>query len=126
MSDSTFKSIPIKSAETDIQPDVDPDFQSACGDREPFALMVLGDIMEPEFEEGSIIVCDPKQEIFQGAYVVVEYDNDFWFRQYFEEEGKKYLKPLNPRHPILEITGPFTLKGVVWQKNYKRKVTKYL
>ena len=126
MSDTTFKSIPITSAETDIGADIDPDFKAACEDKEPFALMVLGDIMEPEFEEGSIIVCDSGAPIFDGAYVVVEYDNDFWFRQYFEEEGKKYLKPINPRHPIIEITGPFTLKGVVWQKNYKRKITKYL
>ena len=126
MSDNTFKSIPIMSAETAVGSDIDPDFKSACGDKEPFALMVLGDIMEPEFEDGSIIVCDSGQAIFDGAYVVVEYDNDFWFRQYVEEGDKKYLKPLNPAHPDIELTGPFTLKGVVWQKNYKRKVTKYL
>jgi len=115
------KVIPIQPAD-----DVDPDFRSPCEEKEPFALMVLGDIMEPEFEDGSIIVCDPGHPLFSGAYVVVHYADDYWFRQYLEENGKKYLKPLNPAHPDIELVGPFEVRGVVWQKNYKRKITKYL
>ena len=115
------KVIPIQADDS-----FDPLFQAPCEDKEPFALMVLGDIMEPEFEEGSIIVCDPGHPLFDGAYVVIRYDDDYWFRQYREENGKKYLKPLNPVHPTIELTGPFEVRGVVWQKNHKRKITKYI
>jgi DNA polymerase V len=119
------KTIPLV-PDPDYTPPEGDTFTSACGDREPFALMVLGDIMEPEFEDGSVIVCDPGYPLFDGAYVVVEYADDYWFRQYSEQEGRKLLKPLNPAHPDIELTGPFTVKGVVWQKNYQRKVTRYL
>ena len=32
---------------------------SSCDDAEPFALMVLDDVMEPEFQHRDIIVCEP-------------------------------------------------------------------
>lgn len=98
----------------------------SCGENEPFALQVLGDSMEPEFEHGSIIVLDPGHPPFSGAYVVAQYEGEFIFRQFVQEGDKRYLKPVNPNYPTIELTKPCPIKGVVWQKTYKRQRKHYL
>lgn len=82
-----------------------------------FALRVSGDSMEPEFAAGSIIVVDPDQRAENGSYVVVRLDDqaEATFKQLVVDAGKQYLKPLNPRYPIMEINGNATICGVVRQ-----------
>jgi DNA polymerase V len=98
----------------------------SCGEHEPFALQVLGDSMEPEFENGAVIVLDPGYPLFSGAYVVAEYDGEYIFRQYVEEAGSRYLKPMNPAYPAIELVRPCRFRGVVWQKTWQRKRKHYL
>ncbi|MFN3397540.1 MAG: S24 family peptidase, partial [Sulfurimicrobium sp.] len=43
---------------------------SACSSGEPYALMVLGDSMLPEFEDRDIIVVEPEGVARDGSYVV--------------------------------------------------------
>ncbi len=94
-------------------PIVPADSASACAGAEPFALMVLGDYMEPEFSEGEIIVCEPEGYAKHGAFVVAEHLGDFYFRQLEIVDGEWFLKPLNPRYPAFQIAGPAAIKGVV-------------
>lgn len=82
------------------------------------ALKVRGDSMEPEFPEGSIIIVDPDREAKNGSYVVVRLDEEMeaTFKQMVVDGSRIYLKPINPRYPILEINGKkATTVGVVVQ-----------
>ena len=60
--------IPVKPA-TETRPEEDL-AASACASGEPYALMVLGDSMLPEFEEGEIIVVEPEGVARDGSFVV--------------------------------------------------------
>ncbi len=93
----------------------------SCADLEPFALRVLGDSMVPEFTEGHVIIVDPGMPAAHGAYVVVDYEGETTFRQYWVKDGHKYLKPLNEAYPTVEITGTYRVRGVVTQRAGRRR-----
>jgi len=82
-----------------------------------FALRVQGDSMEPVFPNGSVIIVDPAAEPRQGSYVVVRLDEaeQATFKQLVIDGGARYLKPLNPRYPLMEIRESATVCGVVRQ-----------
>ncbi|HDO33500.1 MAG TPA: S24 family peptidase, partial [Chromatiales bacterium] len=40
----------------------------ACAASEPFVLQVLGDSMEPEFTDGTVIVVEPGGVLQNGSY----------------------------------------------------------
>jgi DNA polymerase V len=44
----------------------------ACAAAEPFALMVLGDSMEPEFREGEVILIEPEGLATDGSFVLAQ------------------------------------------------------
>ena len=100
---------------------------SNCGGAEPFALQVLGDSMEPEFPDGCIVIIEPTTSgCMSGTFVMAEYDDVRWFRLYHEDEqGKKFLLPLNKSYPEIAITEKFEVLGVIIQRNIKRKVKHY-
>lgn len=83
-----------------------------------FALMVQGDSMESEFSDGDTIVVDPKAPVRHNCYVVVRMRaNDYaTFKQLIIDGGRRFLKPLNPRYPILEMEASGEICGVVVQK----------
>ncbi len=85
--------------------------------RNAFALRVQGDSMEPVFPNGSIIIVDPNAEPRHGSYVVVRLDEaeQATFKQLVVDGGMRYLKPLNPRYPLMEIRQSATVCGVVRQ-----------
>jgi SOS-response transcriptional repressor LexA len=93
----------------------------SCADLEPFALRVLGDSMAPEFVEGHVIVVDPGMPATHGTYVVVDYEGETTFRQYWVQDGRKYLKPVNDAYPLVEITGTYRVRGVVTQRAGRRR-----
>lgn len=87
-----------------------------------FALRVRGDSMtnpngSPSFPEGSLIIVDPSRIAENGSYVIARLDDsdEATFKQLVIDGGHRYLKPLNPRYPILEINGNCTICGVVRQ-----------
>ena len=93
-----------------------PDEVSACSSAEPYALMVLGDSMLPEFEEGEIIVIEPEGLARNGSYVVAYHKDEYIFRQLVQHDERWYLKPLNDLYPTDEVPGLEVVKGVVIQK----------
>jgi SOS-response transcriptional repressor LexA len=89
----------------------------ACESAEPFALMVLGDSMLPEFAEGEIIVVEPEGLARDGSYVVADHDGEPILRQLVQREGGWWLHPLNPRYPDAGLAGLEAVRGVVIQKS---------
>lgn len=102
-------------SEQKIIPIVD-EAASNCAGSEPYALMVLGDSMEPEFLEGEIIVIEPDGLVKDGSFVIAWHKEEFIFRQVLIRDGKWYLKPLNDAYPTEEFPGLSAVKGVVIQK----------
>jgi len=62
--------------------------------------------MEPRYHNGDIIFVDPDISAAQGSDVIVrlENSNEATFKQLVVEGSRRYLKPLNPRFPVIEIT----------------------
>lgn len=97
-----------------------------CAAAEPFALMVLGDSMEPEFTEGEIILVEPEGLATDGSYVLAQPDGEWIFRQLRGAAGHWRLVALNGSYPEISLPGLEAVKGVVIQKSVpgRRKATK--
>lgn len=87
-----------------------------------FALRIVGDSMTnpggvPSFPEGTVIILDPERSAQPGKFVVVRQNSDTecTFKQLVRDAGKHYLKPLNPRYPILEMLPDAVVSGVLVQ-----------
>jgi len=87
-----------------------------------FALRIVGDSMTnpsgaPSFPEGTIIIVDPERAAQPGRFVVVRQnvDTECTFKQLVRDAGKHYLKPLNPRYPLLEMLPDAVIAGVLVQ-----------
>ena len=87
-----------------------------------YALRVVGDSMEnpngrPTYPQGSIIIVDPDREAMHGNAVIVRLEDskEATFKQLIIEGGVRYLKPLNPRYPIMKVGAHATFCGVVVQ-----------
>lgn len=103
--------IPVVSAEPQaVSPSGD------CSGAEPFALMVLGDSMEPEFLEREIIVVEPEGLAKDGSYVVAFHNEEYIFRQLIKREAGWALHALNPAYPDHPIAGLAGVRGVVIMK----------
>jgi SOS-response transcriptional repressor LexA len=104
--------IPVRTVEA---PETEQDLAiSACATGEPYALMVLGDSMMPEFVEGEVIVVEPEGIAKDGAYVVAWANEEYIFRQLVQHPEGWMLKPLNPVYPNIPIDDiKETVKGVV-------------
>ncbi len=83
-----------------------------------FALRVFGDTMETEFSEGDIIVVDPALPVVHNRYVVVRIPGEdrATFKQLIVDGGRRYLKPLNPSYPVMEIDRHVEIVGIVVSK----------
>lgn len=82
--------------------------------RYTFALRVKGDSMEPKFPDGCLIIVEPEETVLNGAYVVASREGEeATFKQIIHDGGKAFLKPINPRYPIMELTDDTLICGVV-------------
>lgn len=73
-----------------------------------FWMAVRGDSMasisNPNFPEGSKILVCPGAEIVSGKYYLVILESgEQTFKQYVEDSGHRYLRPLNPNYRTIEI-----------------------
>jgi len=95
---------------------------SSCSSREPFALQVLGNSMEPEFKDGAIVVVDPNVPLHHGAYVIIDYKEETTFRQFIVRDEKHYLVALNDNYPEELITEEYNIRGIITQQARSRKL----
>jgi len=102
-------------------------FQTSCStNSEPYALQNIDDKMSPEFSENCIIIIDPSMPIHNEAYVIIDFNDELYFRQYFEENGKKTIKSINFLNDEIELDDDFEFKGcVVQQKQRGQKTLHY-
>jgi SOS-response transcriptional repressor LexA len=103
------RTIPIAAAEADAG--------ERCSGGEPYALMVLGDSMAPEFVEGEIIVVEPEGLARDGAFVVAEVAGEPIFRALAKRGDGWQLCPLNPAYPAIDLPNLDAVRGIVIQKS---------
>ncbi|MEE9343240.1 MAG: S24 family peptidase [Gammaproteobacteria bacterium] len=98
------------------------DTGGSCGGDELFALQVIGDMMEPEFEHGVVIVIDPGALIEDGSFVVAHHEDEYYFRQLVKDGEKLLLRCLNHTYTeIVELNSIDAIQGVIVQKAGKRR-----
>ena len=96
-----------------------------CSELEPFALQVLGDSMEPEFPEHSIVIIEPTSQPRHGMYLMALVEGVRWFRLYQSDALGERLVALNDRYPEIALTGlDWKAEGVIVQRNLKRDKTR--
>lgn len=86
-----------------------------------YALRIKGDSMTSasghmvSFREGEIIIVDIAKKPRHNDHVVVVLpgSNEATLRQYIDEGGIRYLKPLNPQYPLMEMDDKTRFCGIV-------------
>lgn len=98
----------------------------ACSGAESFALMVLGDAMTPEFEEGEVIVIEPEGLATDGSFVLAHANGEWIFRQLRASGDGWALHALAPDYPAIPLESLAAVRGVVIQKSRpgRRRATK--
>lgn len=89
---------------------------AACAGSEAFALRVLGTSMEPEFNEGEIIVIEPGGQLRDGSYVLASHRGEWIFRQLCRTGQGWCLHALNPAFADLALEDLSNVRGVIIQK----------
>ena len=77
-------------------------------DPNAFAVRVIGDSMEPKFQQGDIVIFSPAVEISNGddCFVRFTLPHETTFKQvFFEPDDKVRLQPRNHKHSPLIIEG---------------------
>ena len=83
-------------------------------------------MMSPEFSENCILIIDPSLPIHHKAYVIIDFNDELYFRQYFEENGRKILRCLNSSYSEIELNDNFEVHGcIIQQKQRKQKPLHY-
>lgn len=80
--------------------------------------------MEPEFNEGDIIIISPHDKAMSGDYVVAKNDEEeATFKQYKRFDNTRILHPLNPKYPdiVLNKDLEYRIVGVVMEKKKRYK-----
>ena len=77
-------------------------------DPNAFAVCVIGDSMEPKFQEGNIVIFSPAAEVHNGndCFIRLSVPHETTFKRvFFEPENKVRLQPRNDNYPPLIISG---------------------
>ncbi len=90
--------------------------EGACSAGEAFALQVLGTSMEPEFNEGEIILIEPEGVVRDGSFVLAQHKDEWIFRQLCRKQDHWFLHALNPAFPDLPLSDLGAVRGVIIQK----------
>jgi len=100
---------------------------SKCEGKEPYALQVTDNSMEPEFPDKCIVIIEPSDKYYNNAYVFIEVEDTRWFRQLIiDENGNKMLVADNPLYPEINLTGlEHKVLGIIIQRNIRRKIKHY-
>jgi SOS-response transcriptional repressor LexA len=97
-------------------------FQSTCStNSEPYALQNIGDMMSPEFSENCIIIVDPGMPIHNEAYVIIDFNDELYFRQYVIENNNQLLRCLNSSYNDIKLNSDFEVRGCVTQQKQRKQ-----
>jgi SOS-response transcriptional repressor LexA len=97
-------------------------FQSTCStNSEPYALQNIGDMMSPEFSENCIIIVDPGMPIHNEAYVIIDFNDELYFRQYVIENNNQLLRCLNSSYNDIKLNSDFEVHGCVTQQKQRKQ-----
>jgi SOS-response transcriptional repressor LexA len=91
----------------------------SCSAGESFALQVLGDDMQPEFNRGDIVIIEPDGALADGRFVLAQFDGQWLLRQLQRQGDRWRLHALNGARlglPDLPLPGLQAVHGVVIQK----------
>lgn len=88
-----------------------------------FCLRIQGDSMtnptgqQPTFGDGALIMVEPTQAATNGSFVVAKLpgEQSATFKKLVYDGDKRYLRPLNPAYPTIEIDEETEIVGVVRQ-----------
>jgi DNA polymerase V len=95
---------------------------SDVGGHDVFALKVIDDSMQPEFNEGDIIIVSPHEIPDHDDYVIIkDIEGATVFRQLKRYGKTRVLHPLNPKYPDMEFSRrhQFKIVGKVVEKKKK-------
>ncbi len=97
-------------------------FQSTCStNSEPYALQNIDDMMSPEFSENCIIIVDPAMPIHNEAYVIIDFNDELYFRQYVIENNNQLLRCLNSSYEDIQLNNDFEVRGCVTQQKQRKQ-----
>jgi SOS-response transcriptional repressor LexA len=97
-------------------------FQSTCStNSEPYALQNIGDMMSPEFSENCIIIVDPGMPIHNEAYVIIDFNDELYFRQYVIENNNQLMRCLNSSYDDIQLNNDFEVRGCVTQQKQRKQ-----
>lgn len=101
--------------------------QSDCEGAESFALMVIGQSMVPEFNEGEVIIIEPGGLAKDGSYVLAFVDEEWSFRQLRQTGSAWALHALNPAFADTVLNDLGQVRGVIIQKALpgRRRASKF-
>jgi DNA polymerase V len=88
-----------------------------CASGESFALMVLGESMSPEFNEGDIVVIEPEGLATDGSFVLAWHAGEWIFRRLQRAGAEWVLAALNPAYPPIPLADLSPVRGVIIQKS---------
>ncbi len=88
---------------------------------EAFVLRVIGDSMSPAFEDGHIIVVDPGYPLLSNSYAVLVNKSEVLFGLYVRDKNGRRLEYLKPGEAPVILEDDFSVKGVVTQRNGRRR-----
>ncbi|MGE0312341.1 MAG: S24 family peptidase [Lautropia sp.] len=120
--------IPIVASPDPAPASADASFD-ACAGAESFALMVLGDSMRPEFDDGDVVIIEPGGLAADGAFVLARC-GDGWGLRLLTREGEGWtLSMLDGAEPPVAIADLSSVRGVVIQKSKpgrRRSIRRYV
>jgi SOS-response transcriptional repressor LexA len=77
--------------------------------------------MSPEFSENCILIIDPSIPVHHKAYVIIDFNDELYFRQYLEESGRKYLRCVNSIYADIELNNNFEVRGCISQQKQRKQ-----
>jgi phage repressor protein C with HTH and peptisase S24 domain len=80
-----------------------------------FTAKVPDDTMEPEFQEGEVLLISPRSNAKHNDFIIVgtKIGSAPVFKQLIVQCSDRYLKPLNPRYPLELVESELHVYGVV-------------
>ena len=102
---------------------------NACSGAESFALMVLGNSMQPEFDDGDIVIIEPGGHATDGAFVLARSGEEWGLRQLRQDGSRWLLAMLNSSNAPEPIADLAPVHGVVIQKSrpgHRRATKRYV